>query len=241
MTGRYATRSRGNQLPAADAYVAAASRMCSPLGWTPSLTKMIRLQPIPNLTCSTAKNAAIAMRSPEFISRYRSAQVKRNHTITDWAESELETCSRSWLLIKPFSVMHCLGRPAHGRSQHRTDQASAQPVLRGRAGERTTLRTRHRRGLHAAPAGRGMGLRVAKPLRLAQITCLCLSMKADTGLRWMPQSTTKLVQRQTRSRSTPTILHHPGRPQQARADHCQVDSQAVALRIVPAHFAASQR
>ncbi len=37
--------------------------------------------------------------SPEFISRYRSAQVKRNHTITDWAESELKRVRAAGFLI----------------------------------------------------------------------------------------------------------------------------------------------
>lgn len=87
------------ELPAADAYVAAAAhpgrRMCSPLGWTPpSLTKMIRLQPIPNLTCSTNATGRRTHRVYQPVS-LRAGQTQPHHHRL--GRIRTQTCSRSWL------------------------------------------------------------------------------------------------------------------------------------------------
>lgn len=49
--------------------------------------------------------------SPEFVARYRAAQVARNHAITDWAESELKRLGASGFSDRPFTVMRTWADP----------------------------------------------------------------------------------------------------------------------------------
>jgi hypothetical protein len=49
--------------------------------------------------------------APEFITRYRAAQVARNHAITDWAESELKRIGAEGFSDRPFSVMRTWADP----------------------------------------------------------------------------------------------------------------------------------
>lgn len=48
---------------------------------------------------------------PEFIARYRSAQIARNHAITDWAETELKRVRAAGFSDRPFSVMRTWADP----------------------------------------------------------------------------------------------------------------------------------
>lgn len=48
---------------------------------------------------------------PEFIARYRAAQVARNHAITDWAETELKRIGAAGFSDRPFSVMRTWADP----------------------------------------------------------------------------------------------------------------------------------
>lgn len=75
------------ELPAADAYVAAAAHPGRPDVLTAWMDAAVidENDPVatdPELDLFDERNGPPY--SPEFISRYRSAQVKRNHTITDW-------------------------------------------------------------------------------------------------------------------------------------------------------------
>ncbi|MEM6105247.1 alpha/beta hydrolase [Mycobacterium sp. 050272] len=49
--------------------------------------------------------------APEFITRYRSAQLARNHAITDWAETELKRVRAAGFSDRPFSVMRTWADP----------------------------------------------------------------------------------------------------------------------------------
>lgn len=49
--------------------------------------------------------------SPEFIARYRAAQVARNHAITDWAEAELKRIRAAGFSDRPFTVMRTWADP----------------------------------------------------------------------------------------------------------------------------------
>ncbi|HEY2449933.1 MAG TPA: alpha/beta hydrolase, partial [Mycobacterium sp.] len=49
--------------------------------------------------------------SPEFLTRYRSAQVVRNHAITDWAEKELKRVRAAGFSDRPFTVMRTWADP----------------------------------------------------------------------------------------------------------------------------------
>ncbi|MEB3032351.1 alpha/beta hydrolase [[Mycobacterium] nativiensis] len=49
--------------------------------------------------------------SPEFLARYRAAQVARNHAITDWAETELKRVRASGFSDRPFTVMRTWADP----------------------------------------------------------------------------------------------------------------------------------
>ena len=49
--------------------------------------------------------------SPEFLTRYRSAQVARNHAITDWVEAELKRVRTAGFSDRPFSVMRTWADP----------------------------------------------------------------------------------------------------------------------------------
>ncbi|MBS9533359.1 alpha/beta hydrolase [Mycobacterium sp. M1] len=49
--------------------------------------------------------------SPEFVARYRAAQVARNHAITDWAEIELKRVRAAGFSDRPFTVMRTWADP----------------------------------------------------------------------------------------------------------------------------------
>jgi hypothetical protein len=49
--------------------------------------------------------------SQDFIARYRSAQIARNHALTDWAETELKRVQAAGFSDRPFTVMRTWADP----------------------------------------------------------------------------------------------------------------------------------
>ncbi|MDQ2637949.1 MAG: alpha/beta hydrolase [Actinomycetota bacterium] len=49
--------------------------------------------------------------SPEFVERYRAAQIARNHAITDWAQTELKRVRAAGYSDRPFTVMRTWADP----------------------------------------------------------------------------------------------------------------------------------
>ena len=49
--------------------------------------------------------------SPDFVERYRAAQVARNHAITDWVECEMERVRAAGFSDRPFTVMRTWADP----------------------------------------------------------------------------------------------------------------------------------
>ncbi len=124
---------------------------------------------------------------PEFIARYRAAQIARNHAITDWAESELKRIAASGFSDRPFSVMRTWADP-------RMVDPALEPTSREPnmcyAGEPVRA-NRSARGIAAACTLRnwlGMwSLRTAQTRaepHLARITepALVINAHADTGV-----------------------------------------------------------
>ena len=63
----------------------------------------------PTSTCST--NATVRRSRRSSSSRYRAAQVARNHAITDWAETELKRVRAAGFSDRPFTVMRTWADP----------------------------------------------------------------------------------------------------------------------------------
>jgi len=125
--------------------------------------------------------------SPGFLDRYRAAQVARNHTITDWAETELKRVRAAGFSDRPFSVMRTWADP-------RMVDPSIEPTKRQAnqcyAGDPARA-NRSAHGIAAACTLRnwlGMwSLRVAQTRaepHLARINCpaLVINAEADTGV-----------------------------------------------------------
>jgi pimeloyl-ACP methyl ester carboxylesterase len=125
--------------------------------------------------------------APEFVERYRAAQVARNHAITDWAESELQRVGAAGFSDRPFTVLRTWADP-------RMVDPSIEPTKRQAnscyAGVPVKA-NRSARGIAAACTLRnwlGMwSLRVAQTRaepHLSRITCpaLVINAEADTGV-----------------------------------------------------------
>ena len=180
--------------------------------------KRRRSQPIPSSTCSTKQRSAVLK---DFIARYRSAQVARNHAITDWAETRTQAGARGGLLRPSVHGAAHLGRSADGRPDDRADQAPGQHVLRRRSGQGEPVGARHRRRLHAAqlaghvePAARADPRRTAPgPHRLPRPgdqrrtghRRLSVATRSASTTRW-PAPTSRSA------RSTPTTTSPPRAP-----------------------------
>ena len=148
------------ELPAADGYVATAAHPGRPEVLTAWMDAAVvdENDPVatdPELDLFDEVNGPPY--SPEFIARYRSAQIARNHAITDWAEMELKRVRAAGFSDRPFSVMRTWADPRMVDPEHRAHQACAQPVLRGRAGQGQPLRARHRRRRAHCAAGWACG------------------------------------------------------------------------------------
>jgi pimeloyl-ACP methyl ester carboxylesterase len=125
--------------------------------------------------------------SPEFLTRYRSAQVARNHAITDWAETELKRVRAAGFSDRPFTVMRTWADP-------RMVDPSIEPTKRQPNQCYAGVPAKANRSAHGIAATctlrnwLGMwSLRMAQTRaepHLARITCpaLVINAEADTGV-----------------------------------------------------------
>lgn len=103
-----------NTLPPADGYIASAAHPGRPDVLTSWMDGAVvdENDPVatdPDLDLFTDRNAAPY--SPEFVARYRTAQIARNHAITDWAENELKRVRAVGFSDRPFTVMRTWADP----------------------------------------------------------------------------------------------------------------------------------
>jgi pimeloyl-ACP methyl ester carboxylesterase len=124
---------------------------------------------------------------PEFVARYRDAQIARNHAITDWAERELKRVRAAGFSDRPFAVMRTWADP-------RMVDPSIEPTKRQPNLCYAGLPAKANRSAHGIAAActlrnwLGMwSLRVAQTRaepHLARITCpaLVVNAEADTGV-----------------------------------------------------------
>ncbi|OBJ74219.1 alpha/beta hydrolase [Mycobacterium sp. 1274756.6] len=124
---------------------------------------------------------------PDFVARYRAAQVARNHAITDWVEAELERVRAAGFSDRPFTVMRTWADP---RMVDPTLEPTNRPANLCYAGEPARA-NRSARGIAAACTLRnwlGMwSLRHAQTRaepHLARMHCpaLVINADADTGV-----------------------------------------------------------
>lgn len=101
-------------LPAADGYVASAAHPGRPDVLTAWMDGAVvdendLLAGDPDLDIFDKRNGPPF--TPAFIDRYRSAQIARNHAITDWAETELKRVHAAGFSDRPFTVMRTWADP----------------------------------------------------------------------------------------------------------------------------------
>jgi pimeloyl-ACP methyl ester carboxylesterase len=125
--------------------------------------------------------------SPDFVKRYRSAQIARNNAITDWAETELKRVRAAGFTDRPFTVMRTWADP---RMVDPTLEPTKRPPNTCYAGVPVKA-NRSAHGIAAAATLRnwlGMwSLRHAQTRaepHLGRITCpaLVINAEADTGV-----------------------------------------------------------
>ncbi len=102
------------ELPAADGYVASAAHPGRPDVLTAWMDGAVvdENDPVaidPDFDLFNDRNGPPY--PPEFVARYRSAQVARNHAITDWAETELKRIRAAGFSDRPFMVMRTWADP----------------------------------------------------------------------------------------------------------------------------------
>lgn len=179
-----------DELPAADGYVATAAHLGRPDVLTAWMDGAVidETDPVatdPDLDLFNERNGPPF--STDFVSRYRAAQIARNHAITDWAEGELKRIRAAGFSDRPFSVMRTWADPRMVDPGIEPTKRAANQCYAG-----TPVKAnRSARGIAAASTLRnwlGMwSLRVsqtrAEP-HLARITCpaLVINADADTGV-----------------------------------------------------------
>ncbi|WP_108637541.1 alpha/beta hydrolase [Mycobacterium numidiamassiliense] len=124
---------------------------------------------------------------PEFLDRYRAAQVARNHAITDWVEDELKRVRAAGFSDRPFTVMRTWADP---RMVDPNIEPSKRPANQCYAGVPVKA-NRSAHGIAAACTLRNWlnmwSLRVAQTRaepHLGRITCpaLVINAEADSGV-----------------------------------------------------------
>ncbi len=179
-----------SELPAADGYVATAAHPGRPDVLTAWMDAAVvdENDPVatdPDLDLFNDRNGPPY--PPEFISRYRAAQVARNDAITDWATMELKRVRAEGFSDRPFSVMRTWADPR--MVDPSIEPTKRQPNLCYAGIPAKANRSAH--GIAAACTLRnwlGMwSLRVAQTRaepHLARITCpaLVINAEADTGV-----------------------------------------------------------
>jgi pimeloyl-ACP methyl ester carboxylesterase len=101
-------------LPAADGYIASAAHPGRPEVLTAWMDGAVvdegdPVQSDPDLDLFDERNGPPY--SPEFITAYRAAQVRRNDAITDWARTELDRVRAAGFSDRPFTVMRTWADP----------------------------------------------------------------------------------------------------------------------------------
>ncbi|TQK30123.1 alpha/beta hydrolase [Arthrobacter sp. SLBN-53] len=101
-------------LPAADGYVASAAHPGRPEVLTSWMDASVidendAVTSDPELDMFDERNGPPY--SPDFVTRYRAAQVARNEAITDWVEAELNRVQNAGFSDRPFTVMRTWADP----------------------------------------------------------------------------------------------------------------------------------
>jgi pimeloyl-ACP methyl ester carboxylesterase len=186
----YQSRAVDPNLPAADGYVASAAHPGRPDVLTSWMDAAVvdESDPVatdPDLDLFNESNGPPY--SPEFVARYRDAQIARNHAITDWAQTELKRVRAAGFSDRPFSVMRTWADPR--MVDPNIEPSKRQPNTCYAGVPAKANRSAH--GIAAACTLRnwlGMwSLREAQTRadpHLARITCpaLVINAEADTGV-----------------------------------------------------------
>lgn len=177
-------------MPAADGYVASAAHPGRPEVLTAWMDAAVIDENDPvageaTLDLFNGRNGPPF--SPEFVTRYRAAQVARNHAITAWAQAELERVVAAGFSDRPFTVMRTWADP---RMVDPALEPTKREPNRCYAGVPEQA-NRSARGIAAACTLRnGLGMwslqtaqTRAEP-HLARITCpaLVINAERDTGV-----------------------------------------------------------
>lgn len=103
-----------DQLPPADGYVASAAHPGRPEVLTAWMDGAVIDENDP-LATDSGLDLFVEPNgppyTPEFVQRYRAAQIARNHAITDWAEVELNRLQAAGFSDRPFTVMRTWADP----------------------------------------------------------------------------------------------------------------------------------
>src|SRR3984957_11757290 len=186
----YQARTGDPNIPAADGYVASAAHPGRPDVLTSWMDAAVvdENDPVatdPDLDLFNESNGPPY--SPEFVARYRGAQIARNHAITDWAQTELKRVRAAGFSDRPFSVTRTWADPR--MVDPNIEPTKRQPNMCYAGVPAKANRSAY--GIAAACTLRnwlGMwSLREAKPRaepHLACITCpaLVINAAADTGV-----------------------------------------------------------
>ncbi|MGD1109317.1 MAG: alpha/beta hydrolase [Mycobacterium sp.] len=178
------------ELPPADGYVATAAHPGRPEVLTAWMDAAVvdENDPVatnPDLDLFNETNGPPY--PPDFLSRYRAAQVARNHAITDWVEEELKRVRAAGFSDRPFSIMRTWADP---RMIDPNIEPSKRPPNQCYAGVPLKA-NRSAHGIAAACTLRNWlnmwSLRVAQTRaepHLGRITCpaLVVNAEADTGV-----------------------------------------------------------
>lgn len=189
-----------NDLPPADGYVASAAHPGRPdvlTAWMDGsvLDETDALATDPALDLFDERNGPPY--SPDFVERYRAAQVARNEAITDWVEAELERIRAAGFSDRPFTVMRTWADP---RMVDPTLDPSRRPPNMCYLGPPAKA-NRGAHGIAAASTLRnwiGMwSLRYAQTRaepHLARITCPALVIHAEQDTGVFPSDAARIVE-----------------------------------------------
>ena len=202
---------------------------------------MTRSQAIPTLDLFDERNGPPY--SEDFVARYRSAQIARNHAITDWAETELKRVHAAGFSDRPFTVMRTWADPR--MVDPTLEPTKRQPNLCYAGVPVKANRSAH--GIAAACTLRnwiGMwSLRYAQTRaepHLARIKCPALVINAEQDTGVFPSDAQRIydalasVDKSQCAIDTDHYFTTPG-ARSEQADTIAVDREAVALRVL-AHF-----
>ncbi len=186
------------ELPAADGYIACAAHPGRPEVLTAWMDGAVvdENDPVatdPDLDLFDDRNGPPY--APDFVARYRAAQERRNHAITEWAQAELQRVRAAGFSDRPFTVMRTWADP---RMVDPTLEPTNREPNRCYAGVPAQA-NRSARGIAAACTLRnwlGMwSLRTANTRaepHLARITCPALVINADRDTGVFPSDAARI-------------------------------------------------